>query len=62
MINYKVKEYSNDGLAVRATKVTLFGIPLYKAKETSTNRIAVSQLATVKNSTKIKGFSNEAED
>lgn len=62
MINYKVKEYSNDGLAIRVAKVTLFGIPLYKFKKTSTNRIAVAQLTTAKNSIKIKGFSNETED
>lgn len=62
MIKQEIKEYSEDGLAVRAVQITLFGVPIYRFKETSTNKAAVAQLTTVPKPTKVKGFSNENKD
>ena len=62
MITQETKEYSEDGLAVRTIRITLFGVPIYRFKETSTNKAAVAQLTTVSKPAKVKGFSNENKD
>lgn len=62
MIKQETKEYSEDGLAVRIIQITLFGVPIYRFKKTSTNEAAVAQLTTAPKPTKVKGFSNETED
>lgn len=61
MIKQETKEYSEDGLAVRTIRITLFGVPIYRFKKTS-NKAAVAQLTTAPKPTKVKGFSNETED
>lgn len=60
MVKQETKEYSEDGLAVRTIQVTIFGVPIYKFKKTSTNQAAVAQLSSAKKSVKVKGFINEA--
>lgn len=62
MIKQETKEYSEDGLAVRIMRITLFGMPIYRFKETSTNKAAVAQLTTAPKPTKVKGFSYETKD
>lgn len=62
MIKQETKEYSEDGLAVRTMQITLFGVPIYRFKKTSTNKAAVAQLTTVSKPAKVKGFSNEDRD
>lgn len=50
-------EYRQGNLAVRDYRVTLFGIPVYKARFTSTNNLAVRQLTVLEeNKVNIKGF------
>lgn len=57
MIRMTRDEYRQGNLAVRDYRVTLFGIPVYKARFTSTNNQAVRQLTTLKeNKINIKGF------
>lgn len=62
MIKQETKEYSEDGLAVRTMQITLFDVPIYRFKKTSTNKAAVAQLTTVSKPAKVKGFSNENKD
>lgn len=62
MIRKITQEYSEGNLAVRVTIVTFLCIPIFKSKKTSTNNSAVSQLTTIKKSTKIKGFNYENEN
>lgn len=62
MIKQETKEYSEDGLAVRTIRITLFGVPIYRFKETSTNKDAVAQLTAAPKPTKVKGFSYETKD
>lgn len=62
MIKQETKEYSEDGLAVRTIRITLFGVPIYRFKETSTNKAAVAQLAVAPKLTKVKGFSYETKN
>lgn len=59
MIRQETKEYSENGLAIRTIRVTLFGISIYRFKKTSTNKGAVAQLATAPKSIKVKGFNYE---
>lgn len=63
MIKKEIKEYSEDGLAIRIIRITLFGIPIYIFKETSTNIDIITQLTTApKIIKKVKGFSNETKN
>lgn len=63
MIKQEIKEYSEDGLAVRTVQITLFGVPIYRFKETSTNKAAVAQSDySTKTYKSKKDFSNENKD
>lgn len=62
MIERVTQEYREGNLAVRTTVVTFLRIPIFKSKKTSTNNSAVSQLTTIKKSTKVKGFNYENEN
>lgn len=62
MINIETSEYVNEGIAVRESVVLFFGIPIYKTKNTSTDRVLVEQLTPIKKRVKIKGFNNENKD
>lgn len=62
MIKQETKEYSEDGLAVRTIRITLFGVPIYRFKKTSTNNKAVAMLAKASQSKKVIGFSYETKD
>lgn len=43
MINIKIKEYGEEDAVTRTITVTLFCIPIFSYKKTSTNRVAVNQ-------------------
>lgn len=51
-------EYREGNLCVRDYKITFFGIPIYRAKFTSTNNIALKNLTVLKKEEhiNIKGF------
>lgn len=50
-------EYREGNLCVRDYKVTFLGIPVYRAKITSTNNDALRKLTVLNNTqTYIKGF------
>lgn len=52
-------EYREEDLAVRDYKITVLGIPIYAAKFTSTNNLAVKQLTLLsKLHVHVKGFTN----
>ena len=52
-------EYREENVAVRDYRVTLFGIPLYTARFTSTNRDAIVKLTPFEENTlHICGFTN----
>lgn len=57
IVNMTRTEYSDNNIAIRDYKISLFGIPIYVARFTTTNRDAIKLLATVKqNKTYIRGF------
>lgn len=56
MISIVTQEYREGDLAVRTTVVTFLCIPIFKFRKTSTNNWLVSQLTTIKEVTKVKGF------
>lgn len=56
MISIVTQEYRKGNLAVRTTVVTFLCIPIFKFRKTSTNNWLVSQLTTIKEVTKVKGF------
>lgn len=56
MIKVLTEEYREGDLAIRTMKVTLFHIPIFRYRKTSTNNLAVRQLTVVKKSSNIKGF------
>lgn len=62
MIRQEIKEYSEDGLAVRTIQIKFLGMPIFKYKGTSTNKMAVAQLTPSTKSIKVKGFSNETKN
>ena len=62
MINIKIKEYGEDGIVTRIITVTLFFIPIFSYKKTSTNRVAVDKFNKPKERIKIKGFNNETKN
>lgn len=62
MIRQEVKEYSEDGLAVRTLQIKFLGMPIFKYKKTSTNKMAVAQLTPSTKPIKVKGFSNETKN
>ena len=41
MINIKIKEYGEEDTVTRIITVTLFCIPVFSYKKTSTNRVTV---------------------
>lgn len=50
------QEYREGNLAVRTAVVAFPCIPIFKSRKTSTDNVAVGQLAPVKEVTKVKGF------
>ena len=62
MINIKIKEYGEEDIVTRTITITLFYIPIFSYKKTSTNRVAVNQFNKPEERIKIKGFNNETED
>ena len=62
MINIRIKEYGEEDIVTRTITVTLFYIPIFSYKKTSTNRVAVNQFNKPEEIIKIKGFNNETED
>lgn len=56
MIKKITREYKEGNLAVRITIITFLCIPIFKFKETTTNKAVVSQLTVIKESIKVKGF------
>ena len=62
MINIRIKEYGEEGIVTRTITVTLFCIPIFNYKKTSTNRVAVNQFNKPEERIKIKGFNNETEN
>ena len=62
MISIKIKEYGEDGIVTRTITVTLFCVPIFSYKKTSTNRVAVNQFNKPKERVRIKGFNNETEN
>lgn len=61
MIRMVTQEYQEGNLAVRTTVVTFLFIPIFKFKKTSTNQMAVGQLAPIRR-IQLKGFSCETEN
>lgn len=62
MINIRIKEYGEEDVVTRTITVTLFYIPIFSYKKTSTNRVVVNQFNKPEEIIKIKGFNNETED
>lgn len=62
MINIKIKECGEEDTVTRIIIVTLFCIPIFSYKKTSTNRVAVNQFNKPKERVRIKGFNNETEN
>ena len=62
MINIRIKEYGEEDIVTRTITVTLFYIPIFSYKKTSTNRVTVNQFNKPEERIKIKGFNNETED
>lgn len=62
MIKLIYNEYREGDLAVKCTKVTFLGIPIFNSKKTSTNNKAVAMLAKASQSKKVIGFSYETKD
>lgn len=62
MIRMVTQEYQEGNLAVRTTVVTFLFIPIFKFKKTSTNQMAVMQLAPIKEKIQLKGFNYETEN
>lgn len=62
MIKTLTQEYREGDLAVRVHIITLFNIPIFTSKNTTTNNAVVDQLTALKPVTKIKGFRHETED
>lgn len=62
MINIRIKEYGEGDIVTRIITITLFYIPIFSYKKTSTNRVAVNQFNKPEEIIKIKGFNNETED
>ena len=62
MINIKIKEYGEEDTVTRIITVTLFCIPVFSYKKTSTSRVAVNQFNKPKERVRIKGFNNETEN
>ena len=62
MINIRIKEYGEEDIVTRTITVTLFYIPIFSYKKTSTNRVAVNQFNKPEERIKIKGFNNETKD
>ena len=62
MINIKIKEYGEEGIVTRTITVTLFCIPVFIYKKTSTNRVVVNQFNKPKERVRIKEFNNETEN
>lgn len=58
LIKVNTAEYAEEDLCVREYKVEVLGIPVYKARHTSTNNQYLNTLKTNKRIT-IKGFNNE---
>ena len=62
MINIKIKEYGEEDIVTRTITVTLFCIPIFSYKKTSTNRVAVDRFNKPKERVRIKGFNNETKN
>lgn len=62
MINIRIKEYREEDIVTRTITITLFYIPIFSYKKTSTNRVAVNQFNKPEERIKIKGFNNETEN
>ena len=62
MINIKIKEYGEEDAVTRIITVTLFCIPVFSYKKTSTNRVTVDQFNKPKERIKFKGFNNETKN
>ena len=62
MISIKIKEYGEEDTVIRIITVTLFCIPVFSYKKTSTNRVVVDQFNKPKERIKIKGFNNETKN
>ena len=62
MINIKIKEYGEEDIVTRTITVTLFCIPIFSYKKTSTNRVVVNQFNKPKEIDRIKGCNNENEN
>lgn len=62
MIKKITHEYLDNNIAVITTVITLFGITIFKCKETTTNINVINQLAIPAkptNKKEIKGFKHE---
>ena len=62
MINIRIKEYGEEDIVTRIITITLFYIPIFSYKKTSTNRVAVNQFNKPEERIKIKGFNNETKN
>lgn len=56
MIKVLTKECREGDLAVKTTEVTLFHIPIFRYRKTTTNNLAVKQLTVIGQPSTIKGF------
>lgn len=58
MIEEIISEFVKDDLVVRTIKITFLGLPIFKYRKTSTNKVALQQYTPVSVKNKqIKGFS-----
>lgn len=62
MIKYTIKEYCENQLAIRETKVKFLGINIYTFKGTSTRAEVVAQLTSTEPRIKVKGYTHETKN
>ena len=62
MISKVTEEYREGDMAVCSTVISLFHIPIFRGKNTTTNSSIVNQLTPIKKVTKVKGFKHENKD
>lgn len=62
MIKRIDEEFREGDLGVRTSIITLFGIPIFKFRTTTTNHNVVAMLTVKPVYNKIKGFNNETEN
>ena len=56
MIKVLTKECREGDLAVKTTEVTLFHIPIFRYRKTTTNNVAVKQLTVISQPPIVEGF------